>query len=250
MTTMAVPTPCAFTLEHYREICSLLTSRGYRFGFFSEDLSRTPPEPSVLMRHDIDQSLEAAEALAQLEKSLGVRSTYFVWLTSPFYNCFDPAQRALIARILAAGHDVGLHFDAATLDDCSRDRLEAAVIDECAVLERVVERPVKMVSFHRPKPELIDRDFRTPGYASAYGRRVSEHFKYMSDSGRSWREGCVCQKLRDGVAPPRLHLLTHAFWWTGTGDSLVSRAREFIAEKSSYIDAALASNIKGYRPLS
>lgn len=250
MTTTAAPGDCGFSLDHYREICSLLASRGYRSVFFPEALTEQQESPSVLLRHDIDQSLEAAAALALLEKSLGVRSTYFVWLTSPFYNCFDPVQRRLIQRIVGAGHDVGLHFDAAQLDDCSGDQLEAVVVEECAVFERVLERPVRVVSFHRPKPELINRDFRTPGYVSAYGRCFSERFKYMSDSGRNWREGCICRKLRDGTASPRLHLLTHAFWWTGTGDSLTSRAREFIAEKSSYVDAALASNIKGYTPRS
>jgi hypothetical protein len=246
MTTTPAPAGCAFSLEHYREICALLTSGGYRFVFYPDELLADPAAPAVLMRHDIDQSLEAAERLAQLERSLGVRATYFVWLTSPFYNCFDPEQRALLHRILGAGHEVGLHFDAMRLEGCSEDRLEREIVEECALLERVVDRPVTVVSFHRPRPEVINRDFLTPGYTNAYGRRFTEQFKYMSDSGRNWREGCVCQRLRANTAPPRLHLLTHAFWWTGTGDTIAARGREFLAEKSAYVDAALAANIKGY----
>jgi hypothetical protein len=251
MSTLPAPTVCGFSVEHYREIASLLVVRGYRCGFFSDGPNEDPAIRTVIVRHDVDQSLEAAERLGQLENSLGVRATYFVWLTSPFYNCFDPAQRALIGRLMAAGHEIGLHFDASRLaDGCSVDQLEADVVEECAVLERVVDRPVRTMSFHRPKPELIRRDLRIPGYTSAYGRRFSEDFKYLSDSGRNWREGCVCQKLRDDDAPTRLHLLTHAFWWTGKGDSIASRANEFIREKASYIDVALGQNVKGYTPQS
>jgi hypothetical protein len=198
------------------------------------------------MRHDVDQSLEAAQRLAQVEAAMGVRATYFLWVTSPFYNCFDPTQRNLIRSLLSAGHEIGLHFDASAYPGSVDDLLEHAVAAECEVLERVVDRSVRVVSFHRPVAELLNRDFRMSGYTSAYGPRFSTEFRYLSDSGRNWREGCVCDKLQRDIAPPRLHLLTHAFWWTGVADTLVGRLRDFLGEKSAYIDSALERNIKGY----
>ena len=47
---------CRFDLDHYREVLAAARSGGYGFAFFD-----TPPEPgTVILRHDVDLSLDAA----------------------------------------------------------------------------------------------------------------------------------------------------------------------------------------------
>ena len=54
---------CAFDLEHYAELVEAAKAGGYRFGHFEGG-----PQPGdVLLRHDVDLSLEAAVELAELE---------------------------------------------------------------------------------------------------------------------------------------------------------------------------------------
>ena len=53
----------------------------------------------VILRHDIDYSLDKAVALAELERELGVSSTYFVLLTSEFYNLLSKDNLSKISKI-------------------------------------------------------------------------------------------------------------------------------------------------------
>ena len=78
---------------HYHDFTrelSPLASPGqvkYRFASYPEaDLSGPV---SSLQRHDLDQSIHAAEKLAQIEYEEGVSATYFLLIHSPFYNLFE-----------------------------------------------------------------------------------------------------------------------------------------------------------------
>ena len=77
---------CSFTKDHYEDICKLILNSSYR-NIFNEKHSEK--EKVLLLRHDMDQSLEISLVLAKIEKSYGIKSTYFIWLTSPFYNIFE-----------------------------------------------------------------------------------------------------------------------------------------------------------------
>ena len=54
---------CAFSLDHYRELLAAARAGGYRFAHFEQ-----PPRPGdLLLRHDVDLSLDAALTMAELE---------------------------------------------------------------------------------------------------------------------------------------------------------------------------------------
>ena len=58
---------CPFDLAHYREVLDSAKSGGYRFAGFDR-----PPEPGdLILRHDVDLSLDAALALAEVEAEAG-----------------------------------------------------------------------------------------------------------------------------------------------------------------------------------
>ena len=46
---------CAFTLDHYRELLAAVGDGGYRFATFDA----TPGPGDLLLRHDVDMSLDA-----------------------------------------------------------------------------------------------------------------------------------------------------------------------------------------------
>ena len=54
---------CAFDLDHYRELIEAAQAGGYRFAFFEG----SPEEGTVILRHDVDLSLDAAVRMAELE---------------------------------------------------------------------------------------------------------------------------------------------------------------------------------------
>lgn len=64
----------SFTYEHYSQIISIAKSTGYKFiNYEAIDHNNR----CIILRHDIDISLEKAYQLAKLEKELNITATYF-----------------------------------------------------------------------------------------------------------------------------------------------------------------------------
>lgn len=85
-------------------------------------------EPHVALRHDVDHSIENAFAMANVEHQLGIRSTYYLLhpdgnITRENYFGRVEGGKLIIAptlfdwasRLLALGHEVGLHNDLISL---------------------------------------------------------------------------------------------------------------------------------------
>ena len=182
---------CEFTLDHYRELLDAAQSGGYRFAFFDH-----PPEAGdLLLRHDVDLSLDAALRLAQLEADAGAHSTYFLMTESVFYNLASNEGRSAIERLRALGHGVGLH----------------------AVWPRAVPdaRFDPVLAWHNPDPEYM----RAPvdGLINAMQSPYAD--VYRSDSNQRWRQGCPHEGLA-GRAFERLQLLTHPEIWVYPGATM------------------------------
>src|SRR5262245_66432769 len=96
---------CGFDLAHYVELLDAAKAGDYRFAFFD----REPDARDLLLRHDVDMSLEDALAMAELEAERGVAATYFLMTQSDFYNLDTRRGAAAIERLRALGHRVGLH---------------------------------------------------------------------------------------------------------------------------------------------
>jgi hypothetical protein len=203
-------TGCGFTYEHYRGL--LRSARaGYAIAGFDEP---RPERPFLLLRHDVDFSLEPALLLARLEAEEQVRSTYFV-LPHAGYNLFgDPAFSSL-REILALGHRLGLHYDASFY---ARNRLPAseAIRREATILEERFSTRVSAVAEHNPGRVPRPEPLELGRLVDAYGPAFTSHVKYLSDSCQFWREGCACGFL-DPSQNPRLQVLVHPIWWSEEG---------------------------------
>jgi hypothetical protein len=70
-------------------------------------------EGDLALRHDVDSRLESALELARLERSRGLRATYFVLHTARYYRQHDLLER--LRELQALGHEIGFHNDLVTL---------------------------------------------------------------------------------------------------------------------------------------
>jgi hypothetical protein len=85
----------------------------------------------LALRHDVDSRLDSALWLARLEHERGLRATYFVLHTAPYWDDADLMPH--VRRLKELGHEVGFHNDLVTAW-----RVEGA--DPRAVLGRALER--------------------------------------------------------------------------------------------------------------
>jgi hypothetical protein len=61
---------------------------------------------------------------------------------------------------------------------------------------------------HKPSKKLLNSDVKLDKYINTYEKKFFRDLKYISDSRRTWKEGCVCKKLNPEIYP-KLHLLIH-----------------------------------------
>jgi hypothetical protein len=184
---------CDFSLEHYRELLRAAREGGYRWAGFD----RAPEAGDVILRHDVDLSLEAALTLAEVEAEENVQSTYFLMTQSVFYNLASAPGEAAIVRFRALGHAVGLHAV------WPRAELDA--------------RFDPVVAWHNPDPPYMSEEI--DGAQNVMSPPFFARDRYRSDSNQSWRSGCPHEELARGDFE-WLQLLTHPEIWVYEGSTM------------------------------
>ena len=183
-----------------------------------------PPPRNIHLRHDIDNDLDKALKLAKLEKQLGVKSTYFVLLSTQFYNIAAKECRNKVLKIKSLGHDIGLHFDEMNYDDCN---IEDNIILESKIMSSILGLQIGCVSMHRPSKETLDADYHLRGMLiNSYGSKFFNDYKYVSDSRRRWREDV--KTIIEANRFNKLHILTHAFWYNDNEKTIRQELEEYI----------------------
>lgn len=201
-----------FTYEGYGNLLDCLKNNGYEFVDY-ENYKQF--EKCVILRHDVDYDLQRVVKMAELEHEKGVSSTYFVLLTSDFYNLASKESEQIIKYLKKTGHSIGLHFDEKRYDilteEWDKDKIIGLIQKEIKVLEEITEGKISSVSMHRPSKKTLRSNLCIPGIANSYGEEFFKNFKYLSDSRMCWRED-VKAVIESGEFS-RIQLLTHAFWY-------------------------------------
>lgn len=212
-----------FTYNSYATMLSELKKNGYVFTDYNNS---DVHERCVILRHDIDTSLDKAVELAKLEAQQRVSSTYFVLLSSEFYNVIARDSRKKIKEIQNMGHDIGLHFDELNYEKNLKGGVQKLVVDEARILQEILQIEIKSVSMHRPSKETLEANYDLSPIINSYGKRFFKEFKYVSDSRRRWRED-VTEIIQSGKYD-KLHILTHAFWYHDKEKDLKTTIKEFV----------------------
>ena len=235
---------CNFTLKHYEEICNIIAKSQYKVCFFNNCSSDF--RNILILRHDVDQSLEQSIKIAMIENRYNVKSTFFLWLRSPFYNIFEKKYSDIIYEIISLGHQVGLHFDESSYKIENKIDLNRFINKEINIIETYFGIKIYSISMHRPSKWLLNNDIKLDKYINTYEKRFFKDFKYLSDSRRQWKEGCICNKI-DINKYNKLHILFHPFWWVDENVDFNKRIFNFIKEKKQKIDLDLSNNIDIYK---
>lgn len=240
---------CDFTYSHYEKILDLIKKTDYKVTFFNESYLY---EKELILRHDIDVDLEKAYRMALIENKYNIKATYFVLVRSPLYNIFDRFNSDLIKGILDLGHQIGLHFDEAYYGSNDAENFIKYVDSEVQILKDYFDNKIFAVSFHRPSQFLLQSDIKLKNnLINTYARNFIKEFKYISDSRRMWKEGCLCSYLEktgaDYSGPDRIQALVHPIWWSDKNLSTQDTMERFLLKKLEYLDSELEKNFQIYR---
>lgn len=233
-----------FCLTGYASLMERLRSKGYCFRSFPEaSQCLANGEQFVLLRHDIDFDLSAAEQMSAVEAELGIVSTYFFMLRTEHYNPLTRSSSELISKILSRGHHFGLHFDCASYSpSASVSDLASACGVEAEVLGRWFRCPVKIVSYHRPNSNVLTGN---PAISAplphTYSQLYTKEIQYCSDSRGAWNHGMPTDLPAFKEGRP-LHILVHPIWWASTVRTPKERLLELIESKGKDLHQSFANN--------
>ena len=199
-----------FTIDGYVELLKLLRENNYNIADY-QDFQKY--KRCVILRHDVDFDLQQALSMAKIEYQYGVKSTFFILLTSNFYNIYSCRNRIIIAEIQNMDHTIGLHFDemAYPKDAGIVDKIEQDIRKELRILSELVEKDIIVFSYHRPTKRILDANIKLQGVVNSYGTLFFKEFKYLSDSRMNWREPVL--DIIQSNQYSQMQLLTHPFWY-------------------------------------
>ena len=198
-----------FTYDAYRSMLLRLLQKEY---YICDYQDWKCYNKSVILRHDIDNSIERAVKLSDLEAEIiGGKATYFVLLSTEFYNVFSRKSREMLQHIICNGGRIGLHFDETQYEEGTDQNLVERIRNEAEILSDVLDYEINVVSMHRPSKQMLDSGIKIPGLINSYDKSYFSEMKYVSDSRRNWRENV--EEIIEQENYSRLHILTHAFWY-------------------------------------
>lgn len=228
-----------FTYKEYRKMIDMLKKNNYTICNYDnyENYKKV-----AILRHDIDTVVEKAVKIAEIENEEGVCGTYFVLLSTDFYNVNSSRTFQELKKIQKLGGNIGLHFDEKRYELTSIDQMIECILKEKQMLELALEIPITTVSMHRPSKWILNQKIEIPGMINSYSETFFRQFKYVSDSRMNWREDV--QKIIQSNEYDRLQILTHAFWYSDIEENQRQIILKFIRSANRERYMSLADNMK------
>ena len=176
-----------FTLEKYRELCQALLNSGYTPSPVRDYLERDPRADgrNVVLRHDVDRKAKNALRMAELERAMGIRSTYYF----RYPRTFNPD---VMREIHGLGHEIGYHYEVLAKTNGDYAKAIALFTDELSAFREICD--IHTICMHGSPLSRYDNrdlwkkyDFRAFGIiGEAYLSMAGREIRYFTDTGRSW----------------------------------------------------------------
>lgn len=226
-----------FSFEDYKKIIKLVKESG-RAANFREALTM---DRFIIVRHDVEFSVDRAYAISLLESGLDFTSTFFFQWTNNAYNILSKRNMDKIKRMHDNGHKIGLHYAVCGLTDM--EQIKAQISKEMRVLSEMFEFEITEFSIHRPSAALLKENIHLPGALNAYqddfftfAENVTVDtplgVRYFSDAQHRWNYGLTPD--RETLAKyDRIQILTHPYSWTEEGYDNLENFRYLVKERNA-----------------
>ena len=223
-----------FSYDDYREIIKIIQSTGRQCSY-AEALHQ---DKFIIMRHDVEYSVERAYRMAKVEQSMDFTSTFFFQWTNNSYNILSRRNMDMIKDMHERGQHIGLHFALNGMTDMQQIR--GRIKMEMDILSEMFGFEITEFSIHRPSKDVLRENIKLDGILNAYQddfftfadtiRADTElKVKYMSDANHIWRYGYPDQ---DNITSyDKVQILTHPFAWCRKGYDNFNNYKSLLQEK-------------------
>jgi len=210
-----------FSYQSYKKLLEILVKDRMNISF--KDYTKINQEDNFfILRHDVDLSPEFALKMAEIEAEAGIRATYFLLLSSPFYNLFSEEYVSFPRMLVEMGHEVGLHYDTRILNLIDQKNPRQVLLAQCNQLSEIADSQVTSISMHQPSVNGEDPFRNISDLVNAYSDDFTKKISYFSDSCGAWSDEFVKLMMEENF-PLKLQLLIHPIFW---GEKFETRWRK------------------------
>lgn len=212
-----------FNQEHYQAVLRAYLDAGYAFltlhQYLEDPLARR--RKVVLLRHDVDKDFKRLTLFSEVEDALKVPATYFVRVHAA-YNVFSYPHYRLLKRLLAAGHEVGLHSNFRQFAEMQGEDPLEVLAREAAMLRAVLGRNYPGMAAHRDIDYLHNSiDLCHQRALKAAGLRYHAYQEdffhpdmlYVNESFANFLDWGKVRPDRPILEGKSAYILTHPHWW-------------------------------------
>ncbi|MBR4832512.1 MAG: hypothetical protein IKZ97_07810, partial [Butyrivibrio sp.] len=210
----------------------------------------------VIMRHDVEYSVERAYRLSKVEERLDFVSSYFFQWTNNSYNLLSKKNMDMIKDMHERGQHIGLHFALNGMTDM--ELIRSRIKQEIDMLSDMLGFKITSFSIHRPSPDVLAENIKLPGIINAYQDEFFSFdpnakpdsvlpIKYMSDANHIWRYGYPDEETIK--AHKKVQILTHPFAWTKKGYDNLENYKTLVNEKYVELIDSIDNECKDFGPL-
>lgn len=174
-----------YNLTNYRTLLEVFKEEGYHFASYCDPKGAGR---NVLLRHDIDLTLEYAEVFARINAEAEVAGTFFLQLRCELYNLLSHEVLASVKRIVALGQHIGFH--AVVSPETTPETVAEELHQDFTMFRSIVPEAQPVFAWHNPSVlsadgfSCIEQEF--DGLVNTYGKIWGDSPPYYSDTNMRW----------------------------------------------------------------
>jgi len=238
-----------FSYDDYREIIRIIKSTG-RASSYKKAINQ---DEFVIMRHDVEYSVERAYELSKVEESMDFTSNYFFQWTNNSYNILSKRNMDMIKDMHERGQHIGLHYALNGLTDM--EQVKYQIRKELDILSDMFGFQIDTFSIHRPSKDALAANIKLAGKLNAYqnefftfAENIDENtpvdVKYMSDANHIWRYGYPDEANITGNK--KVQILVHPFGWSKSGNDNFNNYKTLVTEKIGEMIESIDAECKDF----
>jgi hypothetical protein len=225
--------------DKYKKIIKFIKKHGFNFINAKDWYKHKSRKRNIILRHDIDFSLDLACKISEINFNQQIKSNFFIMLRNDFYDPFSPFGANLIKKMIDHKSNIGIHVN--TEIYLKESQPIKKIKNDIKYFENFFGIKVDCISYHMPS--IFDfKKVNINSKFNSYNNNVMKYYNYISDSSGYFNY----TKFEDLISmDDSIQLLIHPIWWMTNGLNHESK----INEVYKGIINAYSKNFKKYEKI-
>jgi len=196
-------------------------------------------QPGLILRHDVDWSIEDAFKFFRIERKNNIKSSYYFRVSSPTYNIFSSENRKILREMEASGFEVGLHFDKSIYNK----KILSHFLREKLILEDILGKSILSYSDHMPSANGFFK--KKTKLFNAYDKKIFNKKNYISDSRFEYKKNLI--DLIKLTNKKKIYCLTHPEYYFENKRSYSLIIKRYLINTKNSLIREIKKNNQNYK---